>query len=78
MHDSESDTFHPMNKNEEFCETLKKIGVDAEARQTDTDEIEKENCYSNNFTNTPSMVTNHGIIKLKGSNIDIVQIIQKG
>lgn len=78
MHDSESDTFHPMNKNEEFCESLKKIGIDAEARQTDTDEIEKENYYSDIFTNTPSMVTNHGIIKLKGSNIDMVQIIQKG
>jgi hypothetical protein len=78
MHDSESDTFHPVNKNEEFCELLKKIGIDAEAKPIDTDEIEKENCYSKHFTNSPAMVTNHGIIQLKGSNIDIVQIIQKG
>jgi hypothetical protein len=78
MHDSESDTFHPMNKNEEFCESLKKIGIDAEAKPIDTDEIEKENYYSDNFTNTPAMVTNHGIIILKGLNIDVVQIIQKG
>lgn len=78
MHDSESDTFHPMNKNEEFCESLKKIGLDAEAKQIDTDEIEKENYYSKHFTHTPAMVTNHGIVKLKGSNIDVVQIIQKG
>jgi hypothetical protein len=78
MHDSESDTFHPTNKHEEFCESLKKIGVDAEAKPIDTEEIEKENYYSKNFTHSPAMVTNHGIIKLKGSNIDEVQIIQKG
>jgi hypothetical protein len=78
MHDSESDTSHPVNKNEEFCESLKKIGIDAEARQIDADEIEKENYYSRHYSHTPVMVTNHGTIKLKGSNIDVVQIIQKG
>lgn len=78
MHDSEPDTFHPLNKNEEFCETLKKIGIDAEALQIDTDEVENGNYYSRHFSNTPIMVTNHGTIKLTKSNIDIVQIIQKG
>ncbi len=78
MHDSESDTFHQLNKNEEFCESLKKIGIDAEALQIDADEIEHENYYSRHFANTPVMVTNHGIIKLQKSNIDIIQIIQKG
>jgi len=78
MHDSESDNSHPMNKNEEYCESLKKIGIDAEAKPIDTDSLEKENYYSGHFTNTPAMVTNHGIIKLKGSHIDEVQIIQKG
>jgi hypothetical protein len=78
MHDSEPETFHPMNKHEEFCDSLKKIGIDAEALPIDTYEIEKENYYSGHFTNTPLMVTNHGIVKLKGSNVDEVQIIQKG
>jgi hypothetical protein len=78
MHDTESDTFHPINKNEEFCESLKKIGIDAEAKPVDTDEMEKENYYSKNFTHSPAMVINHGIVKLKDSNIDLVQIIQKG
>jgi hypothetical protein len=78
MHDSESDTFHPINKNEEFCELLKKLGIDAEAKPIDTDELEKENYYSKYFTNTPAMFTNHGLVKIKGSNIDVVQIIQKG
>jgi hypothetical protein len=78
MHDSESDISHPVNKNEEFCESLKKIGIDAETKLIDTDEIEKENYYSKYYTNTPAMVTNHGIIKLKSTNIDVVQVIQRG
>jgi hypothetical protein len=77
MHDSEPDMFHPMNKNEEYCESLKKIGIDAEAKPLDTD-VEKEDYYSKYFANSPAMVTNHGVIKLKGSNIDEVQIIQRG
>jgi hypothetical protein len=67
-----------MNKHEEFCELLKKIGIDAEAKPLDTYEIEKESCYSKIFTHSPAMITNHGIIEIKGSNIDEVQIIQKG
>ena len=78
MHDSESDTIHLVNKNEEYCESLKKIGITAEAKPLDTDKIEEENYYSKNYANSPVMVTNHGIIILKGSNIDEVQIIQRG
>jgi hypothetical protein len=78
MHDSESDTIHLVNKHEEYCESLKKIGISAEAKPLDINEIEKEDYYSKNFTNSPAMVTNHGIITLKGSNIDEVQIIQRG
>lgn len=78
MHNSESDTFPQTNKREEFCDSLEKIGVGAEVKQIDTDEVEKGDYYSKHFTNTPAMVTNHGCVKLRGSNIDIVQIIQKG
>lgn len=78
MHDSEQDTFQQLNKNEEFCESLKKIGIDAESLQIDTEEVEKGNYYSRHFSNTPVMVTNHGVVKLKGSNVDLIQIIQKG
>jgi len=78
MHDSESDTFNPINKNDEFCKSLKKIGIDAQTKQIDTDDVEKGNYYSKHYTHTPAMVTNHGTIQLKSSNIDVVQIIQKG
>ena len=78
MHDSESDTIHLVNKHEAYCESLKKIGITAEAKPIDMTEIEKEDYYSKNFTNSPTMVINHGIIILKGSNIDEVQILQRG
>ncbi len=78
MHDSEPDTFSQTNKREEFCALLEKIGVQAEAKQIDSDEVEKGDYYSKQFTHSPAMVTNHGCVKLKSSNIDVVQIIQKG
>ena len=78
MHDSESDTIHLVNKHEAYCESLKKIGITAEVKQIDTNEMEKEDYYSKNFTNSPAMTTNLGTIILKGSNIDEVEIIQRG
>ncbi|TLY05238.1 MAG: hypothetical protein E6K87_01000 [Thaumarchaeota archaeon] len=78
MHDSEPDTFTQISKREEFCGLLEKIGVQAEVKQIDSDEIEKGDYYSKQFTHSPAMVTNHGCVKLKNSNIDIVHIIQKG
>lgn len=78
MHDSEPDTFSRVSKREELCVSLEKIGIEAEAKEIDTDEVEKGDYYSKQFTHTPGMVTNLGVIQIKGSNIDVVQIIQKG
>lgn len=79
MHDSESDTFAQKNKQEELLELLEKIGVSAKINQIDAEDNEKDNdYYSKHFTNTPSMITNHGYIKIENSNIDVIQILQKG
>jgi len=78
MHDSESDTFPVKSTQEQFRELFEKIGVKAETEKIDTDEVEKGDYYSNYFSNSPAMVTNHGCLKIKDTNIDIVQIIQKG
>jgi hypothetical protein len=78
MHDSEPDTFEQKNKQKEYCDLLKKIGINAEPKQFETDEVEKSDYYSKYFSHSPAMVTNHGCIDLKGNNIDIIQIIQKG
>ena len=78
MHDSEPDTFSKKDKRNEYCELLEKIGVTAEPEQFGADEVEKSEYYSKYFSHTPAMVTNHGCIAVKGSNIDVIQIIQKG
>jgi hypothetical protein len=78
MHDSESDTFVLQLWPEKFSAMLKKIGVDAESKQIGTDDVEIGDYYSRYFTQTPRMVTNKGCIDVKNSNIDVIQIIQKG
>jgi hypothetical protein len=58
---------------------LKDIGVDATPKEIGTDSVEKsEDYYGRNFSQTPRMVTNRGCVELQNSNIDVIQIIQKG
>jgi hypothetical protein len=78
MHDSEPDTFPLKSTREQFCELLEKIGVKAEPKQIYTDEVEKGEYYSKHRTFSPGMLTNHGCAEIKDTNIDLVQIIQKG
>jgi len=78
MHDSEPDTIPLKTKPEEFSDFLKEIGITAQAKEIATDEAEKDDYYSRYFSVTPRMVTNKGCLEVKGTNIDIVQIIQKG
>jgi len=78
MHDSEQDTFVQKNKNEEFRDLLAHMGIEAEAKEIGTEDVEYGDYYSGSFTHSPIMTTNHGCIKIKNSNIDIIQVIQKG
>jgi len=78
MHDSESDTFVSKTWPEKFRDMLKDIGVDSEAKEIATVDVERADYYSRNFSQTPRMVTNKGCLELKGTNIDLIQIIQKG
>jgi len=78
MHDSESDTFVYKTWPEKFQDMLKEIGVDAEAKKIASVDVEKGDYYSRYFSQTPRMVTNKGCLELKSTNIDVIQIIQKG
>ena len=78
MHDTESDTFINQTWPEKFSDMLKEIGVDSESKEIATDDVENDDYYSRYFSQTPRMVTNKGCIEIKNSNIDVVQIIQKG
>lgn len=78
MHDEESDTFVLKSWAEKFSEMLEKIGVSASPKDIATTDVENDDYYSRYFSQTPRMVTNKGSIEIKNSNIDIIQIIQKG
>ena len=78
MHDSEPDTFVLQSWPEKFSGMLKTIGVDSESKLIGTDDVEKGDYYSRYFSQTPRMITNKGCLDVKSSNIDVIQIIQKG
>ena len=79
MHDSESDTLILKTYPQRLAEILSEIGIDSAPVDIGTDDVEKEgDYYSRCFVQTPRMVTNKGCLVLKKSNIDVIQIIQKG
>ncbi|MCH8914748.1 MAG: hypothetical protein QQN58_00715 [Nitrosopumilus sp.] len=78
MHDAESDTFVYQTLPEKFSDMLKEIGVDSESKEIGTDDVEKGDYYSRYFTQTARMITNRGCLDVKNTNIDVIQIIQKG
>ena len=78
MQDTESDTFVDQTWPEKFSGMLKEIGVDSISKEIGTDDVEKDDYYSRYFSQTPRMITNRGCLDVKNSNIDVIQIIQKG
>ncbi len=78
MHDSEPDTFVLKTYPQRLSEILSKMGIESKPKDIGTDDIEKGDYYSRYFTQTPRMVTNKGCLEIKKTNIDAVQIIQKG
>jgi len=78
MHDAEPDTFVYQTWPEKFSDMLKAIGVDSVSKEIGTDDVEKNDYYSRYFTQAPRMITNRGCLDVKNSNIDVIQIIQKG
>ena len=69
MEDSEPETIVIKNWPEKFSDILNEIGEG---------EVEKGDYYSRCFSQTTRMITNKGSLKISGTNIDAVQVIQKG
>ena len=78
MHDSESETFVIKSIPEEYSEKLEKISISSSPIEIATDEMENDDYYSRVFSQTTRMITNKGCLEVKGKNIDVIQIIQKG
>ena len=78
MHDSEPDTFIIKSMPEKFSDMLKEIDVSSAPKEIATDDVEHDDYYSRVFSQTTRMVTNKGCLDVSGTNIDFIQIIQKG
>jgi hypothetical protein len=57
---------------------LRAIGIDSFTKERGADSVEIGDYSSRLFSQTPRMVTNLGVVELKNSNIDVIQVIQKG
>ena len=78
MHDTEPDTFVSKTWPEKYSDMLTEIGIDSESKEIGTDDVEKGDYYGRYFSYTTRMMTNRGCLEVKNSNIDVIQIIQKG
>ena len=78
MHDSEPETFVMKSEPEKFSDMLKEIAIDSTPKEIATDDVEHDDYYSRVFSQTTRMVTNKGCLDVNGTNIDVIQIIQKG
>ena len=78
MEDSEPETIVIKNWPEKFSDMLNEIGIIATPNEIGEGEVEKGDYYSRCFSQTTRMITNKGSLKVSGTNIDSVQIIQKG
>ena len=78
MHDTESETFVIQSIPEKFSDMLKKIAISSTPKEIATDDVENDDYYSRAFSQTTRMVTNKGCLDVTGTNIDVIQIIQKG
>ncbi len=78
MHDSEPETFVIQSMPEKFADMLKEIAISSTPKDIATDDVENDDYYSRVFSQTTRMVTNKGCLDVTGTNIDVIQIIQKG
>jgi len=78
MHDSEPETFVIKSEPEKFSDMLKEIAITSTPKEITTDDVEHDDYYSRVFSQTTRMVTNKSCLDVSGTNIDVIQIIQKG
>ena len=75
--DAETETVKLIKLNQVFAIEIQKAGINAEAVPIGSLQLEKEEYYNSDLGRRPRIVTNKGCIKLKSSEIDLVQIIQR-
>lgn len=71
-------TIKRTNLNEDLAQQIRQqIGLDCEASEIGSLQIEHKRYYSNSFTMNPKIITNRGCILVSGKRFNIIQIIQR-
>ena len=78
MQDTEAETFVLKTEPQKYCDLLAEIDIKAQPKDIGTDEVETGDFFSRHFSQATRMITNRGCLEPKKSNIDVIQIIQKG
>ncbi len=66
-----------LSANEKMAEEIKKNQIDCEAIELGSHHLERKQYFSQTFSMSPKFVTNKGLVKIKGRNIDYVQLLQR-
>ena len=76
--DAESNIIKRVPMYEKLAGEMKEGEIDCEALPYGLHQLENENSfYSHSFAMSPRLVTNKGLIKVSGKNIDFVQVLQR-
>lgn len=62
---------------DKMAEEMKLSQIDGESLPLGSHPFERKQYYSQNFSMSPKFVTNKGLVKIKGKNIDFVQLLQR-
>jgi len=80
-HDHEEDVdpilIKKLSAHEKMAEEIKKNQIDCEALELGSHRLERKQYFSETFSMSPKFVTNKGLVKIKGQNIDFVQLLQR-
>jgi hypothetical protein len=76
--DFEPITIKRIVMHERIAQEMKKSGIDCDALTLGSHQLERhEAYYSHEFALTSRLVTNRGLIEIRGKNVDFVQILQR-
>jgi|RhiMetdeSRZDD1v2_1073273.scaffolds.fasta_scaffold17471_9 hypothetical protein len=66
-----------LSTHEKLAEEMKQSQIGCEALPPGSHPIERKQYYSQTFSMSPKFVTNKGLVKIRGKNIDFVQLLQR-
>ena len=66
-----------LSAHDKIAEEMKQSQIDCETLPLGSHPFEHKQYYSQTFSMSPKFVTNKGLVKMKGKNIDFVQLLQR-